>query len=303
MTETATARSAQRPRVAVIGLGIMGSAMARNLVDAGFPTSVWNRSQSAAAPLVQAGATTTERAEDAVRAADVVITMLPDSAAVTSVMIDGHVLEAMALGALWAQMGTIGVQPTLDLAAMVKEIRPDVLFVDAPVSGSKGPAEQAQLLILASGPVEAAAAVDPVFSAIGRKTLWVGAAGAGSRLKLLVNAWLAFLVEGAAETLALSDRMGIGHDVLTGAIEGGPLASGLAMAKMAKMDNGDFEPEFPLEWALKDVDLTIAEAGSPPLPVLAAISRQWHVAVDQGLGREDISAARKALEPPSPESR
>ena len=297
MTETAKARSEQQPRVAVIGLGIMGSAMARNVVDAGLPTSVWNRSQSAAAPLVEAGATTTDEAEDAVRDADVVITMLPDGAAVTSVMIDGHVLEAMAPGAVWAQMGTIGVQPTLDLAATVKEIRKDVLFVDAPVSGSKGPAEQGQLLILASGPEEAAAVVDPVFSAVGRKTQWVGAAGAGSRIKLLVNAWLAFLVEGAAETLALSDRMGIGHDVLAGAIEGGPLASGLAMAKLSKMDSGDFEPEFPLEWALKDVDLTIVEADSPPMPVLAAISRQWHVAVDQGLGRQDISAARRALEP------
>ena len=99
--------------------------------------------------------------------------------------------------------------------------------------------------------------------------------------------------------------MGIGHDLLTGAIEGGPLASGLAMAKMAKMDDGDFEPEFPLEWALKDVDLTIAEAGSPPLPVLAAISRQWHVAVDQGLGREDIergSEGTGAAEPGSVEA-
>ncbi len=297
MTETARARSEQQPRVAVIGLGIMGSAMARNVVDAGFPTSVWNRSQSATAPLVEAGATTTEKAEDAVQAADVVITMLPDSAAVTSVMVEGHVLEAMADGAIWAQMGTIGVQHTLDLAATVKEVRPDVLFVDAPVSGSKGPAEQGQLLILASGPAQAAGVVDPVFSAIGRKTQWVGAAGAGSRLKLLVNAWLAFLVEGAAETLALSDRMGIGHDVLAGAIEGGPLASGLAMAKLSKMDSGDFAPEFPLEWALKDIDLTIVEADSPPLPVLAAISQQWHVAVDRGLGRQDISAARSALEP------
>jgi 3-hydroxyisobutyrate dehydrogenase len=226
-----------------------------------------------------------------------VITMLPDIAAVRSVMFDEHVLEAMAPGALWAQMGTIGVQATIDLAAAVKESRPDVIFVDAPVSGSKVPAEQGQLLILASGPTKASAVVDPVFSAIGRKTQWVGAAGAGSRIKLLVNSWLAFLVEGAAETLALSDRLGIGHDVLTAALDGGPLASGLAMAKLSKMDRGDFAPEFPLEWALKDVDLTIVEADSPPLPVLAAISQQWHVAVDQGLGRQDISAARSALEP------
>ena len=295
--EAAVTSSDQQRRVAVIGLGIMGSAMAANLATAGFPTTVWNRSPAAAAPLVELGATAAERAEEAVRQADVVITMLPDAAAVTSVMIDGPVLEAMAPGALWAQMGTIGVQATIDLAATVQSARPDVLFVDAPVSGSKGPAEQAQLLILASGPGEAPGVVDPVFSAIGRKTQWVGPAGAGSRLKLVVNGWLAFLVEGAAEALALADRMGIGHDQLTAAVDGGPLASGLAMAKLAKMDSGHYDPEFPLAWALKDVDLCNAEAGEPPLPVLAAISQQWHVAVDQGLGREDISAVRRALQP------
>ncbi|HEX3565669.1 MAG TPA: NAD(P)-binding domain-containing protein, partial [Acidimicrobiales bacterium] len=141
--------SDQERRVAVIGLGIMGSAMARNVVAAGFPTTVWNRSPQAVAPLVELGATAAEGAEDAVRQADVVITMLPDAAAVRSVMIDGHVLEALPPGSLWAQMGTIGVQATMDLAATVQSARPDVLFVDAPVSGSKGPAEQAQLLILA----------------------------------------------------------------------------------------------------------------------------------------------------------
>jgi 3-hydroxyisobutyrate dehydrogenase len=295
--ETAVATSDEQRRVAVIGVGIMGSAMAGNLIKAGFPTTVWNRSASAVAPLVDAGATSADRPEDAVRHADVVITMLPDADVVTSVMIDGPVLEAMAPGALWAQMGTIGVQATTDLAATVKAARPDVLFVDAPVSGSKVPAEQAQLLILASGPDDASAAVDPVFFAIGRKTQWVGPAGNGSRIKLLVNAWLAFQVEGAAETLALSDRMGIGHDQLAGALEGGPLASGLAMAKLSKMESGNFDTEFPLEWALKDVDLSIAEADAPPLPVLSSISKQWHVAVDQGLGRQDVSAARSALQP------
>jgi 3-hydroxyisobutyrate dehydrogenase len=291
------ASSEQERRVAVIGLGIMGSAMARNVVTAGFSTTVWNRSPSAVAPLVEAGASTAEEAEDAVRQADVVITMLPDAAAVTAVMVDGHVLGAMAPGAVWAQMGTIGVQATIDLAASVQSARPDVLFVDAPVSGSKGPAEQAQLLILASGPDEAQGVVDPVFSAMGRKTQWSGPAGNGSRLKVLVNTWLAFLVEGAAETLALCDRLGIEHDQLASALEGGPLASGLGMAKLKKMDAGNYEPEFPLEWALKDVDISAAEAGDPPLPVLSAISNQWHAAVDQGLARQDISAVRRALEP------
>jgi 3-hydroxyisobutyrate dehydrogenase len=289
--------SDQQRRVAVIGLGIMGSAMARNLITAGFPTTVWNRSPAAAHALVELGATTAERADDAVREAEVVITMLPDAAAVTSVMIDGGVLEALAPGALWAQMGTIGIQATIDLATTVTAARPDVVFVDAPVSGSKAPAEQAQLLILASGPDEAPALVDPVFAAIGRKAQWSGPAGNGSRLKVLVNTWLAFLVEGAAETLALCDRLGVEHDRLAAALDGGPLASGLGMAKLAKMDTGNYDPEFPLQWALKDVDISATEAGDPPLPVLSAISDQWHAAADAGLGRQDISAVRRALKP------
>jgi len=132
-----------------------------------------------------------------------------------------------------------------------------VIFVDAPVSGSKGPAEAGQLLILASGPPTAAAAVRPVFSAMGRKTVWLGQAGQGSRMKLVVNAYMSILIEGVAEALELAGRLGIDDVQLADAIEGGPLDAPIADAKLHKMERGDFAPEFPLEWALKDVDLAI----------------------------------------------
>ena len=157
----------------------MGSAMARNLVAAGLRTTVWDRSPGATAPLATAGALVATSPQDAIADARVVITMLPTADAVNSV-IRTHGLNAFARGAVWAQMGTIGVAATAGLENTVSQLRPDVLFVDAPVSGSKGPAEAGQLLILASGPPAAEAIVQPVFSAIGRKTVWLGQAGQGS---------------------------------------------------------------------------------------------------------------------------
>jgi 3-hydroxyisobutyrate dehydrogenase len=169
------------------------------------------------------------------------------------------------------------------------------MFVDAPVSGSKGPAEAGQLLILASGPPAAEAVTQPVFSAIGRKSVWLGEAGQGSRLKLVVNAYMSILIEGVAEALELAGRLGIETERLAEAIEGGPLDAPIADAKLHQMVRGDFAPEFPLEWALKDVDLAIGAAGGATLPLLAALSGQWHAAVNAGHGREDVSAARLAL--------
>ena len=282
-------------RVAVIGTGIMGAAMASNLIAAGLPTTVWDRSPDATAPLADAGARVAASARDAAGDAQVVITMLPTADVVSSVMLGGGVAGALADGAVWAQMGTIGVTATAEIAGQLGQLRPGALFVDAPVSGSKGPAQAGQLLILASGPQQARPIVEPVFSVIGRKTVWLGPAGQGSRMKLAVNAYMSTLIEGVAEALELAGRLGIDAGQLEEAIEGGPLDAPIADAKLHKMERGDFAPEFPLQWALKDVDLAIAIAGLNPPPLLVALSRQWHAAVDAGHGREDVSAAVLAL--------
>jgi 3-hydroxyisobutyrate dehydrogenase len=266
-----TAADVTGNRVAVLGTGIMGSAMARNLV---------------------AGAVVAASAPEAVRDAQVVITMLPTAEVVDSVVFEGGVVEAFTPGAVWAQMGTIGVTATAEFGA---RLRSDVLFVDAPVSGSKGPAEAGELLILASGPPEAQAIVGPVFAVLGRKTVWLGAAGQGTALKLVVNAYMSVLIEGVAEAMELAGRLGVDVAGVAEAIEGGPLDAPIADAKLHKMESGDYAPEFPLEWALKDVDLAIGIAGGVQLPLLEALSRQWHAAVEAGHGREDVSAARLAL--------
>src|SRR5580693_7853516 len=277
---SATDDQGKDTRTAVLGTGIMGSAMARNLLRAGLRTTVWDRSASATAPLAEAGAEVAGTPADAVRDARVIITMLPTPDVVTSVIFDEDVAGAFARGAAWAQMGTIGEAASADIVRRLGRLRPDVLFVDAPVSGSKGPAEQGQLLILASGPAAAEEVTRPVFTAIGRKTLWLGGeAGQGSRMKIVVNAYMSILIEGVAEALELAAQLGVDAAKLAEAIEGGPLDA----------------PEFPLEWALKDVDLAIAEAPGAMLPLLAALSRQWRATVDAGHGREDVSVARLGL--------
>jgi 3-hydroxyisobutyrate dehydrogenase len=256
---------------------------------------VWNRSPQPALALAELGATAFYDPTDAAAEAAVVLTLLPTAAAVAEVMIGRGVIDAMAPQAVWAQMGTIGVEASEQLDLEVRARRPDVRFVDAPVSGSRHPAESGELLVLASGPETAAATVGPVFDAIGRRTLWLGPAGTGSRLKLVLNTWLAFEVEAAAEAAALAERLGIAPSVLAAAVDGNPLASPLAAAKLSKMQSADDRHDFPLEWALKDLDLMQTSVGSRHAPIAVGIANRWRVLVDQGLGGLDVSAARLGL--------
>jgi 3-hydroxyisobutyrate dehydrogenase len=284
-----------RDAVAVLGIGIMGAAMARNLAAAGLSTTVWDRSPEATAPLTAAGVAVAASPQEAVADARVVITMLPTAEAVESVIVTGRVAEAFDRGAVWVQMGTIGIEATTRLETELRRLRPDVTFVDAPVSGSKGPAEAGQLLILASGSPDAEPVVRPAFAAIGRKTVWLGEAGKGTAMKIVVNAYMSAMIEAVAEALQLAGDLGIDSAALAEVIEGGPLDAPIAIAKLHKMQSGDYAPEFPLEWALKDVDLAVASAAVDRLPLLEALARQWRSAVDAGHGRQDVSAARLAL--------
>jgi 3-hydroxyisobutyrate dehydrogenase len=213
------------PRVAVIGTGTMGTAMALRLLGAGIEMDVWSRHASSTMPLVAAGAAAHDEASDAVRRADVVITMLPNARITTDVMVGGQVLGAMSAKSIWVQMATIGAEATERMEAETLRRRPDVTFVDAPVSGSRDPAEKGQLLILASGPPRTAALLRPVFAVLGRATLWLGPVGAGSRMKLVLNTWLAFQVEGAAEVASLAAHLGVAAPGLMDALRGNPLAS------------------------------------------------------------------------------
>jgi len=295
MTGESTAKQPHRPPIAVLGTGTMGSGMVQRMLDVGFPVTVWNRSPGPAAALARYGATACATPTEAVAAAEVVVTMLSNADAVADVMLRAGTLDAFRTNATWAQMGTIGVEATERLAAEVARRRPDLSFVDAPVSGSREPAREGRLLILASGPDRSHDAVDAMFGALGQRTLWLGPAGTASRLKLVLNAWLGFEIEAAAEASALAERLGVPYALLAEAVTGGPLASTAALAKLAKMERGDYTADFSLEWALKDLDLALAASGAGTAPVLRAIAERWRRLVAQGGGQFDISAARLGL--------
>jgi 3-hydroxyisobutyrate dehydrogenase len=302
MMETTTDRRS-RSTVAMLGAGTMGSGMAQRLLDLGFPVTVWNRTPGPLTALTKHGATVRAKPAEAAAAGEIVVTMLPNADAVTDVMLRGGTLEALRANATWAQMGTIGVEGTERLAAEVARRRPDVMFVDAPVAGSREPARNGRLLILASGPDRSHGSVDAVFAALGQRTLWLGPAGTASRLKLVLNAWLAFEIEAAAEASALAKRLGLPYAVLADAVVGGPLASATALAKLAKMEKGDYSADFSLEWALKDLDLALAASGAGTTPVVMAIAERWRRLVAQGHGHLDLSAARLGLDTGSKEPR
>ena len=282
------------PRVAVLGAGTMGRGMARSLLRNGFRVDAWDRTPEKAAALAADGATAHEDARDAVRDVDVVITMVADADAVNQLAFGSGLLEALRPQSVWAQMSTIGVTATEELAARAGQERPDVYFADAPVSGTRQPAENGQLLILASGPGQAKPVLEPVFAALGRETRWLGEAGAGSRLKLVMNSWLVFLVEGAAEIMALADSLGVHHEQVLEFLREGSLANPAAAAKFAKMDAGDDSPDFALQWALKDIGLAM-DASGRRLPVLEVVRERWSALVDEGLGDRDVSASRHGL--------
>lgn len=281
-----------KPRVAVIGTGIMGAGMAERLLDQGFSVDVWDRTPVVAARVAERGAIAHAEAQDAVRAANVVITMLPTAPAVSEVMLGQKVLEAMRPNGIWAQMATVGLDAVETLVQEVAKRRPDVDFVDAPVSGTREPARNGQLVILASGAERVRATAQPVFEALGQRVLWLGSAGMGMRLKLILNTWLAFEIELAAEIRETAERLGVPYDRLVDTLHGSPMASALAVARLDKMQKADDTVDFPLEWALKDLDLTAAGAGADAVPIGRAIADRWRGLVAQGLGRRDVTAVR-----------
>jgi 3-hydroxyisobutyrate dehydrogenase len=282
--------------VAVLGIGAMGHGMAASALRAGIPTIVWNRRMEAARDLAELGAEVAGTAADAARRAAVVVTMVTDVDAVISIARDQGMLAALVPGAVWVQMSTIGVAGTDRVAALVRAERPDVTLLDAPVSGSKDPAEQGHLIIFASGPDEARPRVARLFDALGQRTIWAGPAGAGTRLKLVNNTWLAFGNEAVATSVALARRLGLETGTVLEAIGDGPLISAWQAAKLQRIASGDFSPQFALSLALKDVHLAQETLGNDGFAVLDCLAEEWQQVVDQGLGDQDLTVVARILE-------
>lgn len=271
-------------RVALLGTGAMGAGMARNLAAAGHDTTVWNRTRERAEPLGDVARVCDDAAE-AVRGADVVVTMLFDTEATA------EVVGGLELGsAVWVQTATVGVEGEARLRALAEQ--KGVPYLDAPVLGTRKPAEDGTLVVLASGDEALRPRVDPVLDAIGQRTLWAGPAGAGSRLKLAANAWVLTTVEGVAESLALTRELGLDPALFLEAVQGSAVASPYVGLKGRAMLEGDLDPSFALSGAAKDAALVIAAAQGVGLElglmpgVLAHLQR----AVDAGHGDADMAA-------------
>ncbi len=276
----------------------MGSALARDAARAGLETVVWDRNAARSEALEGERLRAVTSVAEAVRDAEAVVTMVADADAVMSVMDDHGAFAAMKPGASWLQMATIGVEG-IERAIRLAGTRPEIVFVDAPVSGSRGPAEQGKLVVLASGDRERAGLeVQRFFESIASKVHWLGEAGQGTRMKLLFNAWIGILMEGVAEIATLSRSLSVDPARFAELVEGGPLFPPWALQKLRKIvDNGEKQPEFPLRWAQKDVLLALSAASgeSAALPILSDIATVWAHASEE-FGSFDLSAIYLALQ-------
>ena len=272
--------------IAVLGAGTMGAPIARNLVQAGFAVRVWNRTRGAAEAIE--GVTVADTPAEAVRGAGLMLTMLTDGRVVAEVA--GDALDGAGDDTIWIQSSTVGIAATERLAQLAA--RRGVAFVDAPVLGTKEPAERGELTVLASGPEDALERCEPVFEAIAQKTVRLGPAGNGTRMKLVLNCWLVTLVEGLAETLALARGLGLDPSLFLEAIAGGPLDLPYAQLKGKLMLAEEFPASFKLRLAAKDARLVVeaAERARLDLPLAETIAERLERGVELGYGDEDMAA-------------
>ncbi|MFI6977191.1 NAD(P)-dependent oxidoreductase [Embleya sp. NPDC050154] len=289
---TSTQPAPIRPTVAVLGTGIIGAAIARNLSRDDFPVRAWNRTPDKAAALATDGVTATASPAEAVTGADIVLTVLNDGP---------RVLDAMRAAApglrpdtVWVQISTVGVDALDDLVIFAREH--ELTLVDAPVQGTRGPAEQGQLVVLAAGTPAIREAVQPLFDTIGRRTLWVGedgTSGAATRLKLVLNTWVLALTHGVGEALALAKGLDVDPQLFLDVVGGSPMDSGYLQLKSAAILSDDYTPSFSVDNAEKDARLVLqaAEHTGIRMDVVAAGAARFRRASEQGHGDQDMAAA------------
>ncbi|WP_088978988.1 NAD(P)-dependent oxidoreductase [Micromonospora coxensis] len=246
--------------IALLGTGTMGTALGRRLLATGHRLTVWNRTAARTAPLVEAGARAAADPAEAVRDADVVITMLTDATAVQEVLfgVDGA-LEALRTGAHLVEMSTIGPSAVRELAARLPS---GVPLVDAPVAGSAGAAQEGRLVVLAGGTEAAVDRVAPVLENLGTLRR-CGGPGTGAAMKLVLNTALVTAVAAVADALAVADAVGVDRRTACDALATGPLRGAVARASAT-------DAAFAVALAAKDARLALDALGDVPAPVLSA---------------------------------
>jgi 3-hydroxyisobutyrate dehydrogenase len=272
--------------IAALGTGVMGAPMTRNLARAGHELRAWNRTIEKAQALRDDGVQVCEDPASAAAGADIVMTMLSDADAVLAVA------EAAGLqeGQIWWQASTIGLEGTERAAALATET--GAVLVDAPVLGTRAPAEEGKLVVLAAGPDEALDTCAPLFDAVAARTVRVGAAGTATRLKLAVNLWVLAVTEATAETVALAKALGLDPNMIIEAVNGGGLDLPYFRMKAKLMMDEEFPTSFALSLAAKDARLVAeaAERHGADLPLARTVAERMTEAAEAGHGEEDMAA-------------
>jgi 3-hydroxyisobutyrate dehydrogenase len=268
--------------VAVLGTGIMGRAMARRAAAAGLGVRAWSRPLEDAKPLEADGIGVAESAAEAAAGAEIIVTMAPDAEAIES-----FASEFLAAGVVWAQCATVGLDGCSRLASLAEDA--GVAFVDSPVLGTKEPAERGELVVLASGPDEGIDRCAPFFDAIGTRTMRLGGAGAGTRLKLVVNDWIVGCTAVLAETMALAEALGVDGETFLDSIAGSAVDMGYAHSKGRMMLARSFPASMPRAHAAKDARLAVEAAGRHGLEHV--VTRAAAELLARGDPREDMAAA------------
>lgn len=277
--------------IAFIGLGIMGSRMAANLMQAGHTVTIHNRTRAKAEALIADGAAWAESPASAVADAELVITMLAHPEAVRAVALgENGLLAAIKPGTIWVDCSTVNPSFTWEMAATAAEH--DAPYLDVPVAGSKNQAANAELVFFVGGEAERVETATPVLNAMGKAVIHVGGSGMGSSLKMVVNGLLATSMAAFAESVALGRALGLSQETLFKVLIGGPVVAPFMVGKQGKMESGDYTPEFPLQWMTKDLQLASASAyeTGTPSPLIDATKALFQSAVQQGHGDSDFSA-------------
>jgi 3-hydroxyisobutyrate dehydrogenase len=274
-------------RVGLLGVGLMGSAMAHRLLDRGVAIVAWDRDAEHVRALGDRGGQVARAPSEVLSDAKVLITMLPTADVVVDVV--KPLLDDWPDGTVWLQMSSVGATEADQLTQLAKEH--GITLVDAPVSGSTHPAEQGQLTILASGPDSARGTLQPIFDALASRVLWVGEAGMGSRLKLAANHWMITMVGALAESMHLCDAMGLDQQQFIALLDGGPLGSGYALQKLDEMRRHEYPAGFPVRLALKDMELVreVERSSHAGMPVLDAVLERF-AAADKDHADQDLAA-------------
>lgn len=283
-------------KVTFVGLGIMGSRMATNLLQSGQNLTVYNRSAEARQKLVALGADSKDNIHDAVAEADIVISMLSKPEVVEQLFFgDSRALSAMKRGSIWVDCSTNNPSFSRKAAQIASSL--ELHYADAPVAGSAPQAEAAQLAFFVGTTNEIFRDIEPILKPMGAKLMHLGEVGMGSSFKMLVNAMLAQSMILFSESLLLGEKLGIDKDFLLKVMPGLPVVAPFTQYKVDMIRSGDYPVQFPLELMYKDLHLaamTAYEVGQPLY--LANTAKDLYASANQaGLGRADFAAIHQYL--------